>query len=167
MNGLYVSELRIKLNLVRQADDRLRAFATIAFNDALVIRDCKVIEAPKGLFVAMPSRKLSDRCDTCGSKNCLASRYCNQCGGGLPSARCFIEQNGHRTRHSDIVFPTHPDARGMIEDAVLAAYHGEVARSQEPGYMPEYEDAETDQPIRRAEIKQDVALVGRVRKAAC
>ncbi len=34
-----------------------------------VIRDLKIIEGAKGFFVAMPSRKLTDRCGHCGTKN--------------------------------------------------------------------------------------------------
>ncbi len=39
---------------------RLKAYATIVFDNAFIIRDLKVIEGHKGLFVSMPSRKRKD-----------------------------------------------------------------------------------------------------------
>ena len=41
-------------------DKKLRAFATVTFDDCFVVRDVKVIEGSKGLFVAMPSKKKRD-----------------------------------------------------------------------------------------------------------
>ena len=42
------------------AEDRLKAFATIVFDNCFVIRDLKVIKGNKGLFVAMPSKRCKD-----------------------------------------------------------------------------------------------------------
>jgi len=39
---------------------RLKAYATIVFDNCFIIRDLKVIEGQKGLFVSMPSRKRKD-----------------------------------------------------------------------------------------------------------
>jgi len=39
---------------------RLKAYATIVFDDSFIVRDLKVIEGNKGLFVSMPSRKRKD-----------------------------------------------------------------------------------------------------------
>ena len=41
-------------------EDRLKAYVTITFDGCFVIRDLKVINGNKGLFVAMPSRKRKD-----------------------------------------------------------------------------------------------------------
>jgi stage V sporulation protein G len=40
--------------------DKLKAYATIVFDNAFIIRDLKIIEGLKGLFVSMPSRKRKD-----------------------------------------------------------------------------------------------------------
>jgi len=40
--------------------EKLKAYATIVFDNAFIIRDLKVIEGVKGLFVSMPSRKRKD-----------------------------------------------------------------------------------------------------------
>ena len=39
---------------------RLKAYATIVFDNSFIIRDLKVIEGDKGLFVSMPSRRRKD-----------------------------------------------------------------------------------------------------------
>lgn len=38
----------------------VKAFATVVFDDELVIRDFRIIETEKGLFVGMPCRKTSE-----------------------------------------------------------------------------------------------------------
>ncbi len=39
---------------------RLKAYATVFFDNSFIIRDLKIIEGNKGLFVSMPSRKRKD-----------------------------------------------------------------------------------------------------------
>jgi len=39
---------------------RLKAYATVVFDDCFIVRDLKVIEGHKGLFVSMPSRRRQD-----------------------------------------------------------------------------------------------------------
>lgn len=39
---------------------RLKAYATIVFDNSFIIRDLKIIEGHKGLFVSMPSRRRKD-----------------------------------------------------------------------------------------------------------
>ena len=41
-------------------NEKLKAYATIVFDDAFVVRDLKVIQGHAGLFVAMPSKKGRD-----------------------------------------------------------------------------------------------------------
>ncbi len=41
-------------------NSRMKAIATITFDDCFVVRDIKVIDGQDGLFVAMPSRKSPD-----------------------------------------------------------------------------------------------------------
>jgi stage V sporulation protein G len=51
-----VSEIQMFL-----ADEgRLKAYVTLTFDKCFVVRDLKVIEGNKGLFVAMPSKKKKD-----------------------------------------------------------------------------------------------------------
>ena len=54
---MQITDVRIKLVT---GDSRLRAIAAITFNDSFVVHDIRVIEGEKGLFVAMPSKKMAN-----------------------------------------------------------------------------------------------------------
>lgn len=41
-------------------EERLKAYVTITFENAFVVRDLKIIKGNEGLFVAMPSKKRKD-----------------------------------------------------------------------------------------------------------
>ena len=41
-------------------EDRLKAYVSITFENAFVVRDLKIIQGTSGLFVAMPSKKRKD-----------------------------------------------------------------------------------------------------------
>ena len=45
---------------LRDDDNILKAFANIVIDDSLIVRNIKVIDGSKGLFVAMPNRKLNN-----------------------------------------------------------------------------------------------------------
>ena len=49
----------VKVYLAKESG-RLKAYATIVFEDFFIVRDLKVIEGHKGLFVSMPSRRRKD-----------------------------------------------------------------------------------------------------------
>ena len=51
---MNITEVRI---MVVENDQRLKAYAIVTIDDCFVIRDIKVINGEKGLFVAMPSKK--------------------------------------------------------------------------------------------------------------
>ena len=75
---MEITEVRIKL--MDDPQDRLQAFCSITFDNCFVIRDLKIIQGTKGSFVAMPSRKLTDRCPRCSAKNHFRPRFCSDCG---------------------------------------------------------------------------------------
>ena len=128
---MVITEVRIKL--VGENNERLQAFCSLTFDDAFVIRDLKIIEGTKGLFVAMPSRKLTDRCNRCGSKNHLRARFCNQCGGRLDENRALRDADGRAKLHADIAHPINSACREVIQTAVLKAYADERERAKLPG----------------------------------
>ncbi len=41
-------------------EGKLKAYATMVFDGCFIIRDMKVIQSDKGLFVSMPSRRKKD-----------------------------------------------------------------------------------------------------------
>ena len=46
---------------IRPANDQLvKAYASICFDDCFLVHDIWVIEAPTGLFILFPTKKLSD-----------------------------------------------------------------------------------------------------------
>ncbi len=53
---MEITEVRISL----RNDDKLKAFASVTFDDCFVVRGLKIIEGASGTFVAMPSRKRND-----------------------------------------------------------------------------------------------------------
>src|SRR5213592_2767580 len=125
-------------------NERLQAFCSVTFDDAYVVRDLKIIEGTKGSFVAMPSRKLTDRCGQCGYKNHLRARYCNQCGGKLDEDRATRDADGRAKLHADIAHPINSACREVIQGAVLKAYQEERERSKQPGYVCTYDDYDSD-----------------------
>jgi stage V sporulation protein G len=131
---MEISEVRVKLSDRR--NDKLRAFCSITIENAFVIRDLKIIEGPNGAFVAMPSRKLTDRCAGCGAKNHLRAKFCNECGGRLPAERAPRDPQGRSKLHADIAHPIHAPARDTMQKRILTAYQEEVEKSMLPGYKP-------------------------------
>ena len=108
----------VKIKSVGNRSDRLKAFCSITFDDAFVVRDLKIIDGPEGLFVAMPSRKLTEHCPSCHAKNSIRARYCDQCGKHLPESM----KNGHDKTHADIAHPINAATRSYIQQTVITAY---------------------------------------------
>ncbi len=114
--------------------NKLRAFVTITFDDCFVIRDIKVIEGNKGLFVAMPSRRVKDPCPKCNHRNDKGSKFCGQCGAnieGVTSRTPHIEEGEEReNEHKDIAHPITLECREYIQKAILDAYDKEKTKHQ-------------------------------------
>lgn len=53
---MQITEVRIAL----RNEDKLKAFASVTFDDCFVVRGLKVISGAQGYFVSMPSRKRKD-----------------------------------------------------------------------------------------------------------
>lgn len=155
---MRLTDIRIKLCESQNQNNRLKAFCALTFDNTFVIRDVKLIEGNDGLFLAMPSRKLADHCPRCSEKNHLRARFCNNCGNHLDESRFQRYQNGNGNGHghmngngnghgrlklhADIAHPINAECRQAIERQVVTAFHGEVERSKEPGYIPPSLDGE-------------------------
>ena len=135
---MVITEVRIKL--VAENNERLMAFCSLTLDNAFVIRDLKIIEGTKGLFVAMPSRKLTDRCNRCGCKNHLRARYCNGCGSHLDENRAPRDHDGRAKLHADIAHPINSACREVMQVAILKTYTDERERAKLPGYACTYDD---------------------------
>lgn len=131
---MEISDIRVKL--MHDAADRLKAVCSITLDDEFVVRDLKVVEGINGLFVAMPSRKLSVHCPQCRSKNHLRARFCNECGAGLPAARIPADPAGRIRLHRDIAHPINPAFREIVQNRVIEKYQTELELAQDPDYAP-------------------------------
>lgn len=139
---MEVTEVRIKL--MEDSGERLQAFCSITLDNCFVIRDLKIIEGPNGVFVAMPSRKLAAHCPQCRSKNHLRAGYCNQCGLRLNPDRLPKADDGRVRLYADIAHPINSSCREAIQVRIIEAYHAEVERSKQAGYVSTYDDFEED-----------------------
>jgi stage V sporulation protein G len=50
----------VRVRIVKKEDSKLKAVASVTFDDCFVVHDIKVIEGSEGCFIAMPSRKTAD-----------------------------------------------------------------------------------------------------------
>lgn len=134
---MEITEVRIKL--MEDSEDRLRAFCSITFDHCFVVRDLKIIDGANGPFVAMPSRKLTSHCYRCGYKNHLRATYCNQCG-----SKFRRDQSGDldspQKLYADVAHPINSECRELIQTAVIEELHAELSRAGQPGYRSRYDD---------------------------
>jgi len=126
---MEITEVRVKL--VSNKDDRLKAFCSITMDNEFVVRDIKIIEGSGGYFVAMPSRKMSDHCEKCGGKNHLRAKFCNNCGAKLAENRVRKDPKGRMKLHADIAHPINAPCRQSIQKKVTEAFEQEVERRRD------------------------------------
>lgn len=50
----------VRVRIVKKEDSKLKAVASVTFDDCFVVHDIKVIEGTEGYFIAMPSRKTGE-----------------------------------------------------------------------------------------------------------
>jgi len=144
---MKITEVRIKL--MESAEDRLRGFCSITFDDSFVVRDLKIIEGNKGPFVAMPSRKLTSNCHKCRSKNHLRANYCNHCGTRLKNSNIEHDSGGRAKLYADIAHPVNAACREMIQNRVVEELNQELQLAAKPGYSSRYDDEYFDVLERR------------------
>lgn len=123
---MEITEVRVVLK--DSPDKKLKAYATVTFDNAFVVRNIKVIEGTSGLFIAMPSRKVKQPCPKCGFKNEIRSKYCNQCAAMLPVAarpQNLEPASGAQMEHKDIAHPITQSFREYLQKRILEAYEQE------------------------------------------
>ncbi|MFH1777056.1 MAG: septation protein SpoVG family protein [Candidatus Omnitrophota bacterium] len=132
VSSMEITEVRVFLKT--SPDKKLKAYTTITLDNAFVVRDIKVIEGSKGLFVAMPSRKLKNQCAKCGYRNVVRSKFCNQCGSAqdtYSSKPAVTPEEQRQSEHRDIAHPITPECREYIQRKVLEAY--DLEKKKAPG----------------------------------
>jgi stage V sporulation protein G len=158
---MEITEVRVFLK--EGPDKKLKAYATLTFDDCFVVRNVKVIQGNKGLFVAMPSRKVRESCPKCNYKNSIRSRYCNQCAAQLPQPPQQPQQQGpssaRQSEHRDIAHPVTLECREKIQKKVLEAYEHELKKNPADRAKIRYSDDRA--PIEENEDEiygKDIAL---------
>ena len=125
---MEITEIRVFLK--EGQDKKLKAYTTVTFDNAFVVRNIKVIQGSNGLFIAMPSRKAKSPCPKCNFKNEVGSRFCNKCGTTLPvqdkpiSAADMTTMTS-QSEHRDIAHPVTQQFREYLQAKILEAYKKE------------------------------------------
>ena len=129
-----ITEVRVFLK--DSPDKKLKAYATVTFDNAFVVRNIKVIQGTNGVFIAMPSRKVKQPCPKCNFKNEMRAKFCNQCGGQLPvSSRPAVAEPNAQAEHKDIAHPITQQFREYLQKKVLDAYDSEVKKGSAPSHL--------------------------------
>ncbi len=159
--AVEITEIRIKLT--GDPRNKLKAYCSVTFEDAFVVRDLKIIDGARGPFVAMPSRKLADNCSHCRSKNHLRASFCNQCGGQLDPDRAARDSRGRARLHADMAHPINSTCRIELHRLIVKAFQQEVEKSKQAGYKPmsfddldEHDDFLDDNYVHELQRRQDL-----------
>ena len=130
---MEITEIRVFLK--EGQDKKLKAYTTVTFDNAFVVRNIKVIQGSSGLFIAMPSRKMKSPCPKCNFKNEVGSKYCNQCGASIPMHDEPISAADIDTKseHRDIAHPVTQQFREYLQSKILDAYRKEVGGKDSAG----------------------------------
>ncbi len=125
---MEITEIRVFLK--EGPDKKLKAYTTVTFDNAFVVRNIKVIQGANGLFIAMPSRKMKTSCPKCSFKNEIGSKYCNKCGAELPfkERRMDVKEDDAQSEHRDIAHPISQHFREYLQNHILGAYKKEVEK---------------------------------------
>ena len=130
---MEITEVRVALR--EGSEKRLKAFATVTFDQCFVVRNIKIIEGRNGLFVAMPSHKPKIPCGNCHFKNDLGAHFCTQCGAPISRpmdrpAGMSESESTETQAHRDIAHPITAEFRQYLQQKVLETYEAERAKSQ-------------------------------------
>jgi len=58
--GIRMNITDVRVRIIKKDDSKLKAVASVTFDDCFVVHDIKVIEGNEGYFIAMPSRKTGE-----------------------------------------------------------------------------------------------------------
>ena len=118
-------------------DKKLKAYTTVTFDNAFVVRNIKVIQGSSSLFIAMPSRKMKYLCSKCHFKNEVGSKYCNHCGASIRSENQQVGFSDAKAEHRDIAHPITQQFREYLQTKILEAYEKEVLTEVSSGSSSE------------------------------
>lgn len=118
----------IRVDVLENPRGKLRAFCSVTLDDIFVVKNFKVIEGKHGLFVAMPSRKLTRPCSECDNRMFRDANYCGRCGHPVEESQGNGSgQNHNQEAHADVAFPIDDEFKEMLENRILDAYNRETS----------------------------------------
>ncbi len=117
---MEITETRI--SPINKPNSRLRAYASVTFDNSFVIREIRIIEGKNGLFIAMPSRKMQKPCPRCNFKNPITNKFCGQCGAEIKIAEQKNPRIGPQ-QHKDLAHPINTQFRDYLQKKVIEAYN--------------------------------------------
>jgi len=100
--------------------DGILAFARVVLGDCFAVKDIKVMERDGNIFLGMPSRKFTDRCNKCGAKNAVTDKFCSNCGDFRQRSRMPAKI------YQDLAYPINREYRRKFEQAVADQYNRQV-----------------------------------------
>lgn len=109
----------------------LLAYCTIIIDAEFVINDLKIINGYKGIFIAMPNRKVATRWK-CGHKNPIDSTYCCQCGKKLGTQKTNSDDD--QRKFVDIAHPITAECRQLIHNNILEKFKSELKTYSDSKY---------------------------------
>ncbi|MHC5109949.1 MAG: SpoVG family protein [Planctomycetota bacterium] len=125
-----ITDVRVKP--ISDSSERLKAVCTVTFDGSFVVRDVKIVDGANGLFVAMPSRKMSASCPDCNHKNAIRAKYCSECGLRLPHQQISTQDEEGRSKlHRDVAHPITSEFRAVIQEKVIQAYEAEFSERRD------------------------------------
>jgi len=131
----------VRVRSLSDTSDRLKAVCTVTFDGSFVVRDVKVVDGTNGLFVAMPSRKVTISCTSCRHKNAVRAKFCNDCGARLPEHQMPPgDVDGRGKLHRDIAHPITSEFRAIVQGKIIEAYHAAADAYEEP-VVEEFEES--------------------------
>jgi len=113
----------VQLALIPGTSNKLKARATLIFDNQFAVENVRVIENSRGLHVAMPTWKVTTKCRECHSPSDYDCKYCRTCGA-------TVKQFHAAKRHFDVAHPTNSGFRSQIERHVLSEYAARLEREK-------------------------------------
>lgn len=143
---MEITEVRVSLR--EHEGKRLKAYATVTFDNSFVVRNIKIIQGNNDLFVAMPARKMKQFCPRCGKKVEVDSRYCSNCGAQMPPPK--DPSADRQSIHQDLAHPINQEFRDYLQSKILDAYQDKKNSS------PEEENNEAVQEQGESQPQKDI-----------
>ena len=152
-SAVKITDVRVKIapgaDAAGNEAGRLLAFCSITLDGCFVVRDLKLIRGEQGPFVAMPSRKITARCEECGGKNPLRANYCGDCGAAQNDDPTDPRHcgDGRPKLYADIAHPINASCRAQVEADVVAAWERECVLAADPAYVCRYDDCDVGESV--------------------